>query len=96
MWSIFPCAFIILHLVRTIYLLKLTSRNLALFGILFFFNYYLTFKEPPSHVPPHPIPLGHPSAPDLSILYHASNLDWIRPGILDWNSFVMTYPRTFL
>ena len=25
--------------------------------------------------PPHPIPLGHPSAPALSILYHASNLD---------------------
>ena len=26
--------------------------------------------------PPHPIPLGHPSAPAPSILYHASNLDW--------------------
>ena len=23
-----------------------------------------------------PIPLGHPSAPVLSTLYHASNLDW--------------------
>ena len=32
--------------------------------------------EPPSHLPPHPIPLGHPSAPAPSILYHASNLDW--------------------
>ena len=32
--------------------------------------------EPYSHVPPHPIPLGHPSAPASSILYHASNLDW--------------------
>ena len=32
--------------------------------------------EPPFHLPPHPIPLGHPSAPALSILYHASNLDW--------------------
>ena len=32
--------------------------------------------EPPSHLPPHPIPLGHPSAPALSILSHASNLDW--------------------
>ena len=30
----------------------------------------------PSHLPPHIIPLGHPSAPALSILYHASNLDW--------------------
>ena len=26
--------------------------------------------------PPHPIPLGHPSAPALSALSHASNLDW--------------------
>ena len=26
--------------------------------------------------PPHLIPLGHPSAPAPSTLYHASNLDW--------------------
>ena len=32
--------------------------------------------NPPSHFPPHPIPLGHPSAPALSTLSHASNLDW--------------------
>ena len=32
--------------------------------------------EPSSHLPPHTIPLGHPSAPAPSILYHASNLDW--------------------
>ena len=31
---------------------------------------------PPSHLPPHPIPLGHPSAPALSTLPHALNLDW--------------------
>ena len=30
----------------------------------------------PSHLSPHTIPLGHPSAPALSILYPASNLDW--------------------
>ena len=30
----------------------------------------------PSHLPTHPIPLGHPSAPALSTLYHVSNLDW--------------------
>ena len=30
----------------------------------------------PSHLPPHPIPLGHPSASALSSLSHASNLDW--------------------
>ena len=30
----------------------------------------------PSLFPPRTIPLGHPSAPAPSILYHASNLDW--------------------
>ena len=37
---------------------------------------YVPHPEPPSHLPPHTIPLGHPSAPALSILYHTSNLDW--------------------
>ena len=32
--------------------------------------------EPPTLLPPHTIPLGHPSAPAPSILYPASNLDW--------------------
>ena len=32
--------------------------------------------EPPSHLPSHPIPQGHPSAPALSALSQASNLDW--------------------
>ena len=32
--------------------------------------------ESPSHLSPHPIPQGHPSAPALSTLSHASNLDW--------------------
>ena len=32
----------------------------------------------PSPLPPYPIPLGHPSAPDLSTPSHASNRDW-RP-----------------
>ena len=32
--------------------------------------------EPSSHLPPHNIPLGHPSAPAPSFLYPASNLDW--------------------
>ena len=30
----------------------------------------------PSHLPPHPIPLGCPSAPALSALLHASDLHW--------------------
>ena len=56
------------------------------FTILYWFCHTLTWirhgytcvshPEPPSHLPLHPIPLGHPSAPAPSILYHASNLDW--------------------
>ena len=34
------------------------------------------YPEPPSHLPSHPVPLGHPSAPALSALYHALNLGW--------------------
>ena len=42
--------------------------------------------EATSHLPPHPISLGHLSAPALSTLSHASNLDWrsIREGSLYW------------
>jgi len=32
--------------------------------------------ESPSHLPPHTIPVGHPSASAPSILDHASNLVW--------------------
>ena len=32
--------------------------------------------HPETPLPPHPIPQGHPSAPALSTLTHASNLDW--------------------
>ena len=38
--------------------------------------YTCSHPEPPSHLPPHTIPLGHPSAPAPSILYHTLNLDW--------------------
>ena len=34
------------------------------------------YPEHPSHLPPRNIPLGHPSAPAPSILYHAPNLVW--------------------
>ena len=32
--------------------------------------------EPPSHLPPDPIPLGYPGAPALGALLHALNLHW--------------------
>ena len=50
------------------------------FTILYWFCHHgctrVPHPEPPSHLPPHTIPLGHSSALAPSILYHASNLDW--------------------
>ena len=56
------------------------------FMILYWFCHTLTWirhgctcvphPESSSHLPPDFIPLGHPSAPAPSTLYHASNLDW--------------------
>ena len=37
---------------------------------------FVLHPEAPSHLPPHPIPQGRASAPSLSALSHASNLDW--------------------
>ena len=55
------------------------------FTIMYWFCHTLTWiclgctcvphPECPSHVPPHPIPLGHPSAPTPSTLYQALDLD---------------------
>ena len=33
--------------------------------------------NPPSHFPPHPIPLGYPRAPALRALIHKLNLHWL-------------------
>ena len=61
-------------------------KNCIYFNLLFGFCQTLTWishgcrcvphPEPPSHLPPHPIPQGHPIAPALSTQSHASNLDW--------------------
>ena len=63
------------------------------FTILYWFCHTLTWihhgctcvphPEPPSHLPPHPIPQGHSSASTPSTLYHASNLDWRIQFIYD-------------
>ena len=55
------------------------------FTMLYWFCHTLTWihhgyicvphPDPSFHLPPHPIPLGHPSAQAPSTLYHASNLD---------------------
>ena len=63
--------------------LKLINLFILLYNILLVLSYIdLTlawvYMCSPSwtHLPPRTIPLGHPSAPALSTLYHASNLDW--------------------
>ena len=60
--------------------------TLFCFTILYWFCHTLTWishgctwvpnPEPLSHLSPHIISLGHPSAPAPSILYPVSNLDW--------------------
>ena len=46
----------------------------------------------------HPIPLGHPSAPALSTLSHASNLDWWSVSymiiyMLQWYALTSSHPH---
>ena len=58
------------------------------FTILYWFCHTLTWihhgctcvpkHEPPSHLPPHNISLGHPRAPAPSMLYPASDIDWLE------------------
>ena len=60
--------------------------TLFYFTTLYWFCHTLTWihhgctrfpkHESPSHLPPHNIPLGHPSAPAPSMLYPASDIDW--------------------
>ena len=71
--------------------LKLLLLLSFLINYLFYFTLYwfchtlswirhgctcVSHPEPSSHLPPHRIPLGHPSAPALSTLYHSSKLYW--------------------
>ena len=69
--------------------------TLFYFTILYWFCHTLTWihhrctwdpkHEPPSHLPPHNIPLGHPHAPAPSMLYPALDTDW-------WfNSYMIVY-----
>jgi len=54
--------------------------------------------NPPSHLPPHPIPLGCPRAPALSALLQALNLPWssilhMVMYMLQCSSLVSSHPR---
>ena len=70
--------------------------NLVLFFIYFFqFFIFLILKsliltcvpkhEPPSHLPPHNISVGHPHATAPSMLHPASDIDW------RFNSYMIVY-----
>ena len=75
-----------LFLIFLIYFIYLFSLEANYFTILYWFCHMLTWTchgctrvphpEPPSHLSPYIIPLGHPSAPALRIPYHALNLDF--------------------
>ena len=52
---------------------------LFVFSFLIFKSLILTCvpkHEPPSHLPPHNISVGHPHAPAPSMLYPASDINW--------------------
>ena len=69
-----------------LFIFYLSFIYLFYFTILYWFCHTLTRihhgytcvpqHEPSSHLPPHPIPLDHPSAPALSTLSHSLNLNW--------------------
>ena len=72
--------------ILNVFLFKFIYLEANYFTILYWFCHTSTWirhgctrvpnPEAPSHLAPHTIPLGHPSAPAPSILYPASNLDW--------------------
>ena len=50
--------------------------------------------EPSSFLPPHTIPLGHPSAPAPGIQYRASNLDWQLASYMILYMFQYNSPKS--
>ena len=81
LFKVWPTDYIIVFIFFLIF-----TFTLFYFIILCWFCHTLTWihhgctcvpkYEPPSHLPPHNISLGHPRAPAPSILYPASNIDW--------------------
>ena len=74
--------FFFFEFLKCIYLFQLETNYLA---ILWWVLPYIDMNQPwvymcspswtPFHLLPHPIPQGHPNAPALNTLSHASNLD---------------------
>ena len=50
--------------------------------------------ETPSHLPHHTIPLGHRSAPAVSNLFHASNMDWRLISYMILYMFQCHFPKS--
>ena len=74
-WSIF----IFLFLKNFIIIIILNLQYCIGFAISTWTHHgctHIPHPEPSSHLPPHTIPLGHPSAAAPSLLYPAFNLDW--------------------
>ena len=81
LWTCPPCVCLFVCFLINIFYLEANC-----FIILWWFLPYTGMNQPrvymcppsqsPSLLPPHPIPLGCPSAPVLSALFHAWNLDW--------------------
>ena len=75
------------------YILHFVSINNVV--VVIFLIFFLILKsliltcvpkhEPPSHLPPHNISLGHPHVPAPSMLYPASDIDW------RFNSYMIVY-----
>ena len=72
------------------------SGSLILFFFFFIFKILKSLiltsvpkHEPPSHLPPHNISLGHPHAPAPSKLHPTSDMDWL------FNSYMTVYNLTY-
>ena len=99
------CRNSVVFLYKLIYFIFLSM--LILFLFYFIFLIFLILKsliltcvskhEPPSHLPPHNISLGHPRAPAPSMLYPASDIDWRLNSymivyMLEWHSPKSSHP----
>ena len=74
-----PLAFLFFSFYLFIYLFILLYNIVLVLPYINMIHHRCTcvpHPETPSHLPPHTIPLGHPSALAPSILYPALNLDW--------------------
>ena len=88
-----------LHWYSSFYFNVLISFFIIFIYFFIFFLIFLILKsliltcipkhEPPSHLPPHNISLGHPHAPAPSMLYPMSDIDW------RFDSYMIVYMLQF-